>query len=213
MKCYFNRIIFFVINFILILFLSNVYAMDEQSATDHLLMRIHQVQSYQADFTQTLVDQALNRKTVSYGTLWVKQPNYFKWEITSPNKQLLISNGKTLWNYDLDLEQVTVQKVPQNISEAPILLLLRGNPKTLDDLFNIKEIKKGEFSLKPKSKDQVAIKEIKLYFDKKNLQKLTIYTSTGQTTYILFKDYKTTNLDSSFFNFKAPKGVDVLGGA
>ncbi|TNF69138.1 MAG: outer membrane lipoprotein chaperone LolA [Gammaproteobacteria bacterium] len=190
-----------------------IYAMQNSTPTDELLQHIHHISSYQANFMQTVVDKSTGNKSVSYGTLWVKQPSFFKWEVLKPNKQLLVSNGKKLWNYDMDLEQVTVQDVPKTISQAPILLLLRGDPKTLNDLFFIYERKKNTFTLVPKDKESVAINKIILYFDNGNLKKLTLRTSTGIDTYILFDKYNYDKINTSFFDFTPPKGVDVLGGA
>ncbi|MCF6764255.1 outer membrane lipoprotein chaperone LolA [Thiotrichales bacterium 19S3-7] len=208
-----KKINFFILSSLFIVHFSTTFAMENPTATDELLQHIHHVSSYQADFTQTVVDKSTGNKSISYGTLWVKQPNFFKWEVLKPNKQLLVSNGKKLWNYDMDLEQVTIQDVPKRISNAPILLLLRGDPKTLDELFYIYEGKNNTFTLIPKDKEAVAINKIILYFDNGNLRKLTLRTSTGIDTYILFDDYSYGKINTSFFDFKAPKGVDVLGSA
>ncbi|MCF6775611.1 outer membrane lipoprotein chaperone LolA [Thiotrichales bacterium 19X7-9] len=204
---------YFVILFSFLVLIRPIYAMQNSTPTDELLQHIHHISSYQANFMQTVVDKSTGNKSVSYGTLWVKQPSFFKWEVLKPNKQLLVSNGKKLWNYDMDLEQVTVQNVPKTISQAPILLLLRGDPKTLNDLFFIYERKKNTFTLIPKDKESVAINKIILYFDNGNLKKLTLRTSTGIDTYILFDKYNYDKINTSFFDFTPPKGVDVLGGA
>ena len=42
------------------------------------------------------------------GRLWVSKPNHFRIETNSPWQQILISDGATFWNYDIDLEQLTI---------------------------------------------------------------------------------------------------------
>ncbi|MCF6768136.1 outer membrane lipoprotein chaperone LolA [Thiotrichales bacterium 19S11-10] len=209
-KLLFKKCFFYLSLTVLLFSYTRAFAMQTPTETDELLQRLHYIDSYKANFTQTVVDKATNNQNVSYGTLWVKQPSFFKWEIIKPNKQLLISNGKTLWNYDTDLQQVIIEKVPEHISEAPILLLLKGDPKSLNQLFIIKRLKKNKFLLTPRNTDTVAIKEILIFFDNGHLKKLTLRSFTDMDTYILFSDFQKEEFPNNFFSFSPPKGVDIL---
>jgi len=101
---------------VLLLQFNIVYA-DEISGLNQLLQ---QFQSLSANFSQELTDSQ-GMKSVTSGTLILKKPNQFRWEVNSPNQQLFISNGKELWNVEPDLEQVSLSPLEQNLSTTPLL--------------------------------------------------------------------------------------------
>ncbi len=60
---------------------------------------------------------------MSRGRIWIKGPDKMRWEFQSPEKQILVSDGKTIWYYTPDLNQVMVGKV-DDIREARVLVNL-----------------------------------------------------------------------------------------
>ena len=68
-----------------------------------------------AEFSQSLIDGSNNTK--SKGIIILKKPHFFKWVTQSPNKQEIVSNGKRLWIYDDDLEQLIIKKASDDISQ------------------------------------------------------------------------------------------------
>lgn len=203
-----------VILFLLLLVSVSHNSFAEQStnnANQTLFELINQIKSMKADFTQTLINKNQNIKQVSNGEMWISKPSNFRWETLSPNKQLLVSNGQKLWNYDEDLEQVTIQPVPKDISTAPYLLLLTGTAEALSKLFNVQQISEGKFRLTTKLKDQSMLSYVDMIFDGDILQSLTIQTEVGQKSTIVFSNQKMVDIPQSEFNFVPPKSVDVLG--
>jgi outer membrane lipoprotein carrier protein len=186
-----------------------------QSSTDNasqqLFELITKMKNMKADFTQVIINNNQNFRQESKGFMWISKPSNFKWETTSPNSQLLVSNGKKLWNYDEDLEQVTVQEVPKDVSAAPYLLLLTGTSNALSKLFEVKQLSVGAFRLKPKVKDQSMLSYVDMVFVGDVLQSLTIQTEIGQKSVVVFSNQKMVAIPSSEFNFVPPEGVDVLG--
>lgn len=163
------------------------------------------------NFTEILKDPNQGVLQKSHGRFWIKKPCFFKWQVISPNKQLLLSDGKKLWHYDEILEQVTVQKVPDMLSEAPYLLLLTGNRQKLKQLFTVEALKQERYRLTPKSDHQNLIQHIDLQFSGKTLQALSIKTQTGQSTAIDFSHIRFSNIPESVFHFTPPEGADILG--
>jgi outer membrane lipoprotein carrier protein len=182
----------------------------QNSASKSLFDLIQKLQNMHADFTQTMVT-ARGVQQESKGEMWISKPSYFKWEITSPNNQLLVSNGQKLWNYDKDLEQVTIQKVPKDMSQAPYLLLLTGQPENLDRLFSISKINEDLYRLTPKNQNDSILDHVDMRFNQGVLEALTIQTATGQTSTIRFSHQKFVKISLSTYDFVPPKGVDVLG--
>ena len=147
------------------------------------------------------------------GTLHLKRPNKFRWKSQEPFEQLLLSDGETLWQYDEDLEQVSIQKLDQRLSVTPALLLT-GNVKTIAkeyDVFGEKLDKEYHFVLIPKG-NETLFDRLRLEFDeKKLLSRMVIKDEVGQkTTLNLLNVQKKNKMKDSLFTFKIPEGIDVI---
>ena len=138
-----------------------------------------------------------------------------KWSYGSPDTQVLISNGNTIWLYVPDEEQAT--KVPiESIysSNTPALFLAgKGN---LTQTFNVERVNLDKdpliITLIPKEDDQ-SITRLKLFANKKNYQITgsTVYDKLGNKTEIRFSNIKTNSeIPEKTFQFQAPANVEVL---
>lgn len=178
------------------------------NAAGDLVEKIKSINSMTANFSQRLINSQNDMNTK--GKMSLKKPQFFKWVTTSPNNQEIVSNGKKLWIYDGDLEQLIIKKVSNNIAQYPYLILLSKNTDNIDKLFTVKEKSNNSYILKPKNDEM--INSIVIKFDSENkLKSLEISTSLNQFTQIKFSDVKdNVSLDNSTFNFKAPKDTDVI---
>ena len=109
----------------------------------------------QADFRQEVTDGNNKPLQSSEGHMWIKRPGRFRWDYETPYRQQLVADGKRLWSYDEDLEQVTVQKAADVLTSTPAMLLSGEEP--LEKVFNIEEAKadgnEQHVLLVPKSDD------------------------------------------------------------
>ena len=177
-----------------------------------LTAKINNIQSMSADFSQRMIDNQNGANFNAEGSMELKKPSFFRWATKTPNNQEIISNGKKLWFYDEDLDQLVIKNVSNNISEAPYLILLSKNSDKLSQMFAVKKLGDNGFVLTPKG-DDTMIDDITIRFDKNdNLLSLNIGTSLHQFTTIAFSDIKTNqiNLKDDGFEFTAPKGTDVI---
>lgn len=181
------------------------------STTDDLLNKIKNIQSMSANFEQKMIDGQSNNNINSKGTMSLKKPQFFKWITTSPNNQKIVSNGKKLWIYDGDLEQLIIKQVSNNISQFPYLILLSKNSDNLNKLFTIKEKDSNFYILKPKNDEMINNIAIKFRANG-DLDYLDISTSLNQYTQIKFSDVKdnSSTIKASDFDFKAPQDTDVI---
>jgi outer membrane lipoprotein carrier protein len=181
------------------------------STADDLITKIKNIQSMSANFTQKLIDGQSDSNVNSKGTMSLKKPQYFKWVTTSPNNQEIVSNGKKLWIYDGDLEQLIIKPVSNNISQFPYLILLSKNSDNLNKLFTVKEKSSNTYTLKPKNDEMISSIDIK-FAKNGELDYLGISTSLNQYTQIKFSDIKdnSNSIKASDFNFKTPKDTDVI---
>src|SRR5690606_16734979 len=103
----------------LVMALAPVMAWSTQ-APDQLEQFIAKVQSATGDFTQQRVDQQGKPQS---GKFSFERPGKFKWAVEKPYEQLIISDGKKVYQYDPDLAQVTERGVDQSIGTSPAAIL------------------------------------------------------------------------------------------
>ena len=138
-----------------------------------------------------------------------------KWTYGSPDTQILISNGKTLWHYVSDEEQVTKVPIESIYSSNTPALFLAGKGK-LTKAFNVESVSLDKnpisITLTPKEDDQ-ALTRLQLFANKKNYQITgsTVYDKLGNRTEIRFTQIKTNrDISEKTFQFQAPQNVEVL---
>ena len=76
-----------------------------------------------ADFVQVVQDKQGQVTERAAGTLSISRPNRFRWDYQQPYVQTIVADGKKLWLYDPDLEQVTVRSLEQGLGATPAMLL------------------------------------------------------------------------------------------
>ena len=195
---------------LLVTIISLLFAFNVQAQT--LQMRFSGLDSFSAEFTQKLfdADQVLQEETS--GVLRVQRPNRFNLEYVQPYYQLYVADGKDLYFYDKDLEQVTVKAQEGMLENTPAMLL--SNPGKLDQLYHVKP--QGEeaglfwYELIPKQ-DGGSFERINLAFKQNELRIMELQDSFKQTTRLMFKNIqRNPDLNPKLFRFSPPKGVDVI---
>lgn len=185
---------------------------DEEKAAQRLTELLNQAQTLTARFSQLTLDGSGSRLQETSGELALKRPGQFRWHTDAPLEQLLVSNGKQIWLYDPDLEQVTIQTLDQRLSHTPALLL-SGDVSQIRQSFEISHKESGEvvdFFLRPKDKDTL-FDSLRLSFRKSVLNDMQLIDSVGQRTNILFLGVKMNQpLNSDQFTFEIPEGADVI---
>ncbi|MFS1523600.1 outer membrane lipoprotein chaperone LolA [Microbulbifer sp. 2304DJ12-6] len=178
-------------------------------ATDDLSKRLMPLAALSGNFQQTLLDERGKVTQKSSGSFSVQRPGKLRWETGDPYAQLLVTNNKTLWLYDPDLEQVTIRPVDKRIKETPALLL-GGKVAEIRNSFNV-SLKDGVYHLVPKN-PSAPFKAMEIGFAKNGLPAaITVRDSMGQTTEITFSDIQANpELSASVFDFKPPAGTDVI---
>ena len=182
------------------------------ATTDSLKARFHGLDSFTAEFTQTLFDANQEKQEEVKGILRVQRPDRFNLEYTEPYYQLYVADGKHLYFYDKDLEQVTIKPQRTMLDNSPAMIL--SNPERLDTLYTVTPQGRDEglfwYELVPKQEGS-HFARIELGFDKQNLRVMELQDSFGQTTRLELHDFRRNpDLDPKLFRFTPPKGVDVI---
>lgn len=171
------------------------------------------INNLEANFVQHTHDGNNDLLQTQKGKMFLTRPNKFKWISEAPYEQVLVSNGETLWQYDPDLEQVTVQKLDGRLSSTPVLLL-SGDANMVSEEYEVYgEMLQDEhhFVLIPKRNDAL-FDRLRLEFNSaKNLVRMVIKDEVGQKTVINLSKQKTiSNIDKNFYDFIVPDGIDVI---
>lgn len=110
------------------------------------------------------------------------------------------------------LEQVTIKKLDQRLTQTPALLL-SGDVSKISESFDITSKQAGDvmdFTLKPKTKDTL-FDSLRLSFRGGKINDMQLIDSVGQRTNILFTGVKVNEpIPASKFKFDIPKGADVI---
>ncbi len=163
-------------------------------------------------FSQQTVDAQGGGKRPQSGEFSFRRPGQFKWAVKKPYEQLIISDGKLVYQYDPDLAQVTERKVDQSIGASPAAILFGSG--SLDDAFSIASLpgKDGLDWLRatPRSAD-AGFTYVDIGFQRSMPARLELLDSFGQTTRIDLSDIVANpKLASDEFQFVPPKGVDIV---
>lgn len=202
-----------MLRFVLAVLMMFVGIAHAAPATDSLHHFFTNVQTFNARFTQLVLDEALNPIQESAGTLWIDRPNRFRWDYDSPFKQEIVGDGQRIWVYDKELEQVTVRPLAGGLGYTPAVLLA-GRGK-LEDNFTVKQLGvQGSMEwaqLIPKNKDG-GFESIRIGFEQGKLRVLEMLDGFGNTTRVTLQTPKENlKIEPAKFQFTPPKGVDVVG--
>lgn len=163
-------------------------------------------------FTQTVIAKSGKKPQQSSGIFALQRPGKFRWSYESPYKQLLVSDGKQLWSYDPDLNQVAVKKLGAAFGASPAALLAG------QDLERHFELKDGDSAdgvdyveARPKGGD-ASFDRVRIGFAANRPVSMDIHDSFGQVTHLRFTQFEANPaLPATLFRFTAPAGADVVG--
>lgn len=165
----------------------------------------------QMQFTQTVTSPDGKKVRKSSGSLAFSRPGKFRFEYTQPMPQLIVGDGKQVWLYDADLEQVTVRPMSQAMGATPAALLAGGN---LEQDFTLKALPDAQalqwVQAVPKVKEG-AFQSVKVGFKGTALAAIEVLDGFGQRSRLDFSPINANSpLRADQFTFTPPAGVDVL---
>lgn len=189
----------------LLLLFTNSQALAEAN----LSQLLNNLQTSRADFTQTVMNSRGRILQQISGKMTIQRPGCFRWEVMQPNKQLLIADGQRILFYDIDLQQITIQKQKTADTDSPAALLSES-PKNLTQLFVIHPLMDVQgFTLLPKNKNAL-FQSITLIFQKDRLYEMRLTDKLDQQTVINFSQVELNpHLSAKTFQFVIPKDQNI----
>lgn len=192
------------------LIVSKTYAINSYDSSISLENLLNHVKTMQANFTQDVYDAKGKIKESSSGSMAIKRPGKFRWEIKQPIPQLIIANTSRLYIYDPDLQQMTIRAISKTASGTPALLLSHVSPN-LDAEFTIKQGPHDNwFELIPKQRDSM-FAVIQMGFNNGQIKEMRLQDHLGHITHVKFVQAQINQqLPSTLFTFKPPAQTDVI---
>ncbi len=200
---------------VLILAVLPAHADVRSDAVARLQQRYDRTETLQADFQQTVESATLAGTLESKGTVAFEKPNRMRWDYTSPDPQLIVGDGETLWIYQPDLKQVIKAPLKEAFTSTTPVTFLAGLgqvERDFDVTLEGDEPEQWLLRLVPKKKDQ-GLGDMVLGVRKSDasVAEARIKDPAGTTTRIRFSNEKlNAPVDADRFKFAPPPGVDVV---
>jgi len=177
------------------------------------------IRDFSAEFVHTYTGGVLHKQITERGKVLIKKPGKMRWEYTSPEKKLFISDGVRVYQYIPADNQVTQGAVPKDDQPGAPILFLAGKGNLMRDFTpSIAEVPKGSppnsiaLKLVPKAA-QPDYDWLILVVDQQSLTLRSLVTKDGQggESSISFVNLKeNVSPADKEFAFNIPRGVDVI---
>ena len=197
----------------ILILLSCATASFGSEAVQRLDQFFKEVDSFEGQFKQTVLDENGEVIQDSSGDVALDKPGRFRWQYVKPYPQLILADGKYLWIYDEELLQATAKPIEEALGNAPIMLLTDIRP--LDQDFKIMEVSSRDgldwVELVPLIKD-TEFHLISIGLSKDGIKKMELHDQFAQKTVIEFVGLKkNVSFPSDYFKFTASGDIDIVG--
>ena len=169
-----------------------------------------------AQFSQQVVDARGVTVLQGEGRLVVQRPGRFRWEVRpagAEGGQLLVADGRNLWFFDRDLDQVTVKPADATLTATPAMLL--AGLADIRTVFDVKALPSAGgldwVQVVPRASD-ADFSDARLGFAGRDLKRMVLHDKLGQTVTLVFgKATRNGAVDAAELQFLPPPGADVIG--
>ena len=177
------------------------------------------VKDFAADFVHAYEGGVLRKQITERGKLVIKKPGKMRWEYTSPEAKLFVSDGVEMYSYIPQDKQVIVSKIPPaDEATTPTLFLAGKGSLTRDFAPSLVAVPAGyaadslALKLVPNTR-QREYDWLTLIVDPASLaiRGLVTVDAQGGTSRFSFANLKeNVGVADKAFVFKMPPGVDVV---
>jgi outer membrane lipoprotein carrier protein len=199
-------------------FLASVVFAVAAHAQTPLDSYLDSLKTLRAEFSQVVTDGKGADMQHAEGKLVIVRPGRFRWELTPSNggiasPQLMVADGKNLWFFDRDLEQVSVKPASAALTATPAGLL--SGDGNIRDLFAVAPAGRKDgldwVLVTPKEAD-ADFREARLAFGNSELRRMVLKDKLGQTVRLDFhSSERNPPVAEAEVQFKPPAGADVIG--
>ena len=146
-------------------------------------------------FSQVLSDSSGIPLVETHGTFSTIKPDLYRWEIESPDRQLLLLNEDGFWQWDKDLDIVILRDRP-NLEDLPLARIWEGNSG------HSGSIGSSDTALPS------GIERITLISSAADTIEIRLTDALEQETVLRLRLTEASNLSPSDFTFEFPDGAE-----
>jgi outer membrane lipoprotein carrier protein len=182
-------------------------------AADALRAFAREARTGRAAFTQVVTSPDGAKKKTSSGSFEFARPDRFRFAYATPFEQQIVGDGKQLWLYDVDLQQVTVRTMDKALGATPAALLAGAAP---DKDFELRPLPASQgldwVQAVPRDKEALSnLQSLRVGFKGSTLAAVELIDGFGQRSLLTFSALTTNvTLAADTFRFLPPPGVEVL---
>jgi outer membrane lipoprotein carrier protein len=183
------------------------------STVDAIQHHYQTTDSFSAKFVEEITPVGAPKRTRE-GLVYFRKPGRMRWEFKTPNAELVVSDGQTLYSYDPGLNQVV---------ESPLSRALRA-PGATEFLLGAGNIKHDFTASTPPSAPSDGLEHVRLTPRKggeaievavdpnsHDIRAIRITDELGDATEVRFSDIRNNvSLQDSLFSFQPPPGADIV---
>jgi outer membrane lipoprotein carrier protein len=196
-----------LILFIVVLTNSIYSIAGDIDAEQQLKLKLALLATYEANFTQTVVDIENTLLQQATGRIVLQQPNNLYWELFEPNESVLLAEGNNIWNIDSFLEQVVVYGADAALENNPLILLTNPDSSQWQQ-FEVSQ-SSSQFIITPRELNG-GIESLRLVFKGDRLVELESRDGQQQKSVLLFSEIKQNQvLPADTFIFVMPDGYEL----
>jgi outer membrane lipoprotein carrier protein len=169
--------------------------------------------SFSAKFVEDITPVGAPKRTRE-GVVYFRKPGRMRWEFKTPDEELVVSDGHTLYSYDPGLNQVV---------ESPLGQALRA-PGATEFLLGVGNIKHDFKASAPAAEAGDGLEHVRLVprhggdaievaVDPKSqdIRSIRITDELGDVTEVHFSEIRNNvSLQDSLFSFAPPAGADIV---
>ena len=170
--------------------------------------------SFSTNFVQVSRLAALDITEKASGKAFFSHPGKMKWQYLKPQHHEIITNGKTLWIYRPEENQVMQGDASQFFQSGAGGAFLSDISLLREDfIINVKEVTANyveiDLDAKKKTKD---ISTIIIRISQKTsvIERVVTYNSYGDTTMFKFSNIQFKKINPEVFEFKIPEKADII---
>jgi outer membrane lipoprotein carrier protein len=190
------------------------YANDEAlaGALEGLQRHYRETRSFSAKFVEEIAAVGAAKRTRT-GTVYFLKPGRMRWEFDEPSKELIVSDGTQLYNYDPELNQVVEGPLAQALrSPGATEFLLGAGDVTKDfkaSLFDSAGNGLTNLKLVPKGEGNTV--ELGLNPENFDVETIRVIDQLGNVTSLKFTNIvNNTPVSDTIFKFAVPPGADIV---
>ena len=173
---------------------------------------VQTVPAARGTFKQFTVADGGQTSRAQSGTYAFARPGKFRWDTEQPYPQQVASDGETLYQYDPDLQQLTVRALDQSIGSSPAAILFGQGQ--LQDAFEVSVLPDANgmswLRATPRQPD-AGLTQLDIGMQQGRPSRLILVDGFGQTTQVdLLSLRAQSEFGANAFEIQAPPGTDVI---